>query len=150
MATLKPSALTGLQSSDVLHLYHGLQLFTAVGQHPSALGKCYQPFFTLGTKDKLKGREGLQKKIQLRTWKQELEFPDSRTQAGSLPIPRLLPRGSNTCLKSTLIDLSCTTPRFTSPNAADVFLSNIVFTNCHPNYNMSQMCNYQHLNIYKS
>lgn len=81
-----------------------------------------------------KAWKGCKKKIPLQTWKQKSGFPGSWTQAGSLPIPRLLQRGSNACLKSTSIDLSCTSPRFTSLNAAAAFLSNIVFTNCHPNY----------------
>lgn len=38
---LNPSVLTNLQSSDILHLCHALELFTSVGQHPTVVGKCY-------------------------------------------------------------------------------------------------------------
>lgn len=68
---------------------------------------------------------------------------------GRIPAhPQAAPERFQPCLKSASIDLSCMIPRFTSLNAADAFFSNIIFANCHPNYNISPMCNYQHLNIY--
>lgn len=89
--------------------------------------------------------EGLQKRFSVRCGGRNGDFLD----LGARQIPAHPQRGSNACLKSTSIDLSSVTPKFTSLNASDAFLPNILFTNGHP-YNMSQMCNYQHLNIYKS